>query len=123
MKKTEVFIKLSEQQKPESIFPASDCFIAKTDGKTVPDKNSLMKELASVFRFPGYFGENWDALLDCLRSLPDELEADNFILAVKDYPSFLNSSSEDKKTFEEIFAEAAVFIEEAYKKKLVLAEY
>lgn len=32
-------------------------------------KNDLLAALASAGRFPGYFGSNWDALLDCLRDL------------------------------------------------------
>lgn len=32
-------------------------------------KTDLLKALADQGRFPDYFGDNWDALLDCLRDL------------------------------------------------------
>jgi RNAse (barnase) inhibitor barstar len=32
-------------------------------------KEDLLQELAEKARFPSYFGENWDALYDCLNDL------------------------------------------------------
>ncbi len=37
--------------------------------KGIQDKSSLLKRLSDGLRFPYYFGENWDALFDCLRDL------------------------------------------------------
>ena len=33
------------------------------------DKNALLNYLAKALNFPTYFGENWDALYDCLSSM------------------------------------------------------
>lgn len=120
MKKSEVFIGLSEHRKPEELFPASVCFTAEIDGRTVQNKENLMKAVSSAFHFPAYFGNNWDAMLDCLRSLPDELEGDVFILSVKNSGSFLSDEPQCRKDFEEIFYEASGFVSEVFKKKLVL---
>lgn len=120
MKKSEVFIELSEQRKPEEIFPASVCFTAEIDGSAVKNKENLMKAVAEAFRFPSYFGENWDAMLDCLRSIPDEIEGDVFVLSVKNSVAFLSDDPQCRKDFEEVFLEAAAFVSEAFKKRLVL---
>jgi len=36
------------------------------DAATVTSKGNLLGQLAGVFTFPEYFGNNWDAALDCL---------------------------------------------------------
>ena len=36
-------------------------------GRRCPTKAALLDELADVLQFPGWFGHNWDALVDCLR--------------------------------------------------------
>jgi RNAse (barnase) inhibitor barstar len=32
----------------------------------VKDREALLRKMAEVLRFPGYFGHNWDALHECL---------------------------------------------------------
>lgn len=39
------------------------------DGGLVEDKATLMAALAEALEFPDYFGGNWDAVDECLRSL------------------------------------------------------
>lgn len=34
------------------------------------DRHSLLAALAENLRFPGYFGMNWDAMVDCLCDIP-----------------------------------------------------
>ncbi len=36
------------------------------DGWTIEDKQSFLKATAAAFAFPDHFGENFDALADCL---------------------------------------------------------
>jgi RNAse (barnase) inhibitor barstar len=38
------------------------------DARSADDLFAIMK---SAFDFPDYFGANWDAVIDCLRDLPD----------------------------------------------------
>ena len=126
MTKSEIFVKLSDGQLPEDLLPAAEnIYKAEVDGMDIPDKDSLMKSMASAFKFPAYFGENWDALADCLRSLPeDELEGYGaYILCVKNYQSMLASLPEEKKNFEDIFMAASLFLSEAYRRKLILVYY
>lgn len=121
MNKSEIFIELGQSQKPESIFPASACFIAEIDGRKIQDKDSLMKALAAGFRFPAYFGENWDALADCLRSLPDELEGyDVYMLYIRNYKEMLAAFPEERKNLEEVLEDAASFVADPCGKKLAV---
>ena len=35
------------------------------DGAAFNSKTALLDGIAAAFQFPGYFGRNWDALIDC----------------------------------------------------------
>lgn len=39
---------------------------------TAADKQTLLTAVATAFAFPGYFGHNWDALLDCLADVASD---------------------------------------------------
>lgn len=91
-------------------FPPPVYFTAFIDGALVPDKAALMEALASAFRFPAYFGKNWDALLDCLRSLPEELPSGGYALVIKNSGRFLSSSPKDLEDFSDIAGEAKKFL-------------
>lgn len=96
-------------------FPPPVYFTAWIDGAAAPAKAELLEALASAFRFPAYFGRNWDALLDCLRSLPEELPASGYVLAVRNSASFLASSPKDLEDFADIAGEARSFLLERHK--------
>ncbi|HEX7905246.1 MAG TPA: barstar family protein [Chitinophagaceae bacterium] len=74
-------------------------FIAEIDGQHCPILGTFLKEIAIVFRFPNYYGENINALWDCLGDL-SWLNAANYSLVIKNSAMFL--TEESKKTKEEI---------------------
>jgi RNAse (barnase) inhibitor barstar len=39
------------------------------DAGTLGGRGALLTALAEAFRFPGYFGHNWDAVIDCLSDM------------------------------------------------------
>lgn len=105
----------------EKLFPPSSYFTGYVDGALIRDKAGLLDALAAAFSFPSYFGKNWDALLDCLRSLPDELPAGGYVLAVRNSASFLSASPKDLEDFADIAGEARVFLEEKFKVPFIIA--
>ncbi len=47
-------------------------------GETLSGKADLLNALADAFAFPGYFGHNWDAALECLSNMR-WLPADGYV--------------------------------------------
>lgn len=101
-------------------FPPLSYFTAIIDGEAARDKAGLMEAIAPAFRFPAYFGKNWDALLDCLRSLPEELPARGYVLAVRNASAFLSSSAKDMEDFTDIAGEARAFLKEKHKADFIV---
>ena len=104
----------------EKMFPPPVYFTAVIDGGLVPDKAALLGALAAAFRFPAYFGGNWDALLDCLRSLPDEVPAKGYALLICNSSEFLGSSPKDREDFAFVAAEARRFLEEKFSADFII---
>ncbi|OIN99161.1 MAG: hypothetical protein COX65_09915 [Elusimicrobia bacterium CG_4_10_14_0_2_um_filter_56_8] len=103
------------------IFPPPFYFVAAIDGAAVRDKAELMDVIATAFRFPAYFGRNWDALLDCLRSLPEELPAKGYALLIRNSSDFLRSSAKDQEDFADVAGEARAFLLEKHKAPFTIA--
>ena len=101
-------------------FPPPAYFTAFIDGGKARDKAGLMAEIAPAFRFPSYFGKNWDALLDCLRSLPNEVPAGGYALAILNSADFLSASAKDQEDFADVAGEARAFLREKFKADLVI---
>ena len=84
------------------VLPAAGRWVvARLDGATMPDADHLFYEFSEAFLFPGYFGENWNALWDCLRDLK-WLPADGYLLIVENAQQMLSSSAEDRQTLLDI---------------------
>jgi len=64
-------------------------------GRTTPD---LFDEIAAALQFPYYFGENWDALDECLADLV-WLVGDAYILFFTDAHRLLDRESAEKLEF------------------------
>ncbi len=111
----EVFIDLRPDGTAEGVverFPPPFYFTAFMDGSKSRGKDGLMTEAAAALKFPSYFGRNWDALLDCLRSMPEFNPARGYVLAVLNSGAFLSASADEMAVFREVAAEAAEFLAE-----------
>lgn len=112
-----IFLDLRKTGGAEEIarrYPPPSFFTAFIDGEKASAKDGLMDELARAFSFPAYFGRNWDALLDCLRSLHDYSPAGGYVLAVRNSKAFLSLSAAEKEEFADIAAEADSFLKEKH---------
>ena len=78
------------------------------DGKCIVDRSSYFQALANLFKFGSHFGQNWDALADCLT---DELwgEDDRIVVVYSDYESFATSDPEAWAIAMEIWQSSMVF--------------
>jgi RNAse (barnase) inhibitor barstar len=65
----------------------------------------LFAECAQALEFPDYFGQNWDALEECLADL-EWLPAKGYILLITDAEAVLPNNEEEYETFLEILRDA-----------------
>ena len=78
------------------------------DGKTVHDKDQFLKQAAAALHFPNYFGNNWDALADCLTDM-EWHEADGFVILYDNFDTFAENERDQFGVALKIFAESAEF--------------
>ena len=115
----EVFLKPDgkdlKAEEIEKLFPPLGFYTVRLNGAGVKGKRELLAALAAGFKFPAYFGYNWDALLDCLRSLPDLVPARGYAVIMERSGLFLEDSPEDLENFRDVAETAAAFLLEKYK--------
>lgn len=70
------------------------------------DKAEFLHRIALAMRFPDWFGQNWDALADCLGDL-GWLPADGYVIVLEHADLFRVAAEADFMTALEIFEEAA----------------
>ncbi len=99
-------------EKIEKLFSPLDFFTARLDGANIKNKPELLTALAAGLRFPEYFGHNWDALLDCLRSLPEFISARGYAVIIERSALLLKDSPADLEAFKDTVGTAAEFLEQ-----------
>lgn len=87
-------------------------------GDDISTKQEFLDEAKATMNFP-YFGNNWDALLDCLRDLSWH-PAKGYILLYDNFHIFQKNSPEDFAVALEVFNDATVSWKEASDKKIPL---
>jgi RNAse (barnase) inhibitor barstar len=68
-------------------------FIAELDGEKAMTVEEFLSEISKAFKFPDYFGNNYNALEECLNDL-DWINEDNYILVITNYDYFLKNENE-----------------------------
>lgn len=69
-------------------------------------KAELLARIADALEFPWWFGQNWDALADCLGDL-EWLPAEGYVLLLDAPDALRRAAPEDYATAAEVFAAAA----------------
>lgn len=69
-------------------------FLLELDAASMTCLEDLYQGFATVFKFPDYFGENANALKDCLTDL-EWLPADGYLLLIKNSENLLSEESDD----------------------------
>ncbi|MGD9386677.1 MAG: barstar family protein [Gammaproteobacteria bacterium] len=69
-------------------------------------KADFLALVADALAFPGWFGQNWDALADCLGDL-EWLPAEGYVLVLDDPAELHHAAPEDYAVAVDILADAA----------------
>lgn len=65
-------------------------------GRKMRERQTLMDEVGAALQFPSYFGENWDALDECLSDLAWMLPVTSLVLLVQDAEQVLADENPDQ---------------------------
>ncbi|MDR6636954.1 barstar family protein [Paenarthrobacter nitroguajacolicus] len=65
-------------------------------GRKMRGRQSLMDEAGAALQFPSYFGENWDALDECISNLDWMLPVTSLVLLVQDAEQVLADENTDQ---------------------------
>lgn len=85
--------------------------VFRLDTQKIRSKQELLKHLAQALALPRHFGENWDALADCLMD-SDWLPPSGCVLVWSGAQAFESAASEDHAILRGVFSEAAAFWKE-----------
>jgi RNAse (barnase) inhibitor barstar len=80
--------------------------VARIDGASATDADGLFDQLSQAFRFPAYFGWNWDALSECLGDL-QWLPADRYLVVIEHPKQLLLKDKSERKIFFNILKRAS----------------
>lgn len=72
-------------------------------------KQQILQRIASAFQFPRHFGDNFDALYDCLTDLEEDGDLHGFIVVLEHLPNTSESDKEISATLLDVFKEATDF--------------
>ena len=99
---------------PESL-PGEEGRIANIPA-SIRSKQKLLRTLADQLQLPDYFGQNWDALEECLRDL-SWLPAGGVQIRHRDLP--FSPGSQDRRTYLQVLRAAAAHWSESGSQRLI----
>ena len=75
------------------------------DGKNIERKEQLLNHVATVLHFRNHFGQNWDALEECLTDL-EWVDGDGYLIYFDHIDGLLSAHPDQFATFVEIVRDA-----------------
>ena len=75
------------------------------DGKKLSNRNQILYNIGVAFKFPDYYGKNWDAFNDCITDL-DWISAEYYLLLINNADK-IESQGENFSIFFNILEDAA----------------
>lgn len=75
------------------------------EGRNIARKEQLLNHVATALRFPGYFGDNWDALEECLADM-EWIDAPGYVIYYDHIDGLLAAHADQFATFVEICRDA-----------------
>jgi len=82
--------------------------LVRIDLASVSDKDQLLGRLASVLEFPHWFGQNWDALEDCLTDLSWRAR-DRYVLLIEGFQNLRARRPDDFGVLLDILSSSAQY--------------
>ena len=89
------------------------------EGKKIEKKEQFLNHAAAAMQFPSHFGNNWDALYDCLTDL-DWVDADGYVIYFDHTDAFADHHESQLETVIELFQDAVDFWKGEGRSMLVL---
>jgi RNAse (barnase) inhibitor barstar len=84
------------------------------DAAHADSKSALLAALAKGLKLPEHFGNNWDALADCLED-GDWLGSHGMVIAIRHAANYRKAHAADWETLSDILSEAAEYWRERHK--------
>lgn len=77
----------------ESLPPTGSAMVVRLNGAAMAEEYDVFEQFSKAFKFPVYFGWNWDAMYDCLRDL-SWCPAGRYLTVIENADSMLESQQE-----------------------------
>jgi len=100
------FFTKSSEEETERLYPSPLYLRAVLDASKAGTKSDFLKNAGAAFGFPESYVANWDAFLDCLRSLYEENPRKGYVMAVKNSSGLLAEEPEEFENLEDVFKDA-----------------
>jgi RNAse (barnase) inhibitor barstar len=93
---------------------AAKLLFRSVDAAHADSKSALLAALAKGLKLPEHFGDNWDALADCLED-GDWLGSHGVVIAIRHAAHYQKAHASDWETLSDILNEAAEYWRERHK--------
>lgn len=99
-------------------YPVANYFFI--NGNNIKNKETFLKEFSEKFRFPEYFGFNWDAFSDCITDLSWLNSENGFLIIYENFNNFRNNNPDEWKIANEILFETMDYWKEQGKPMIII---